>query len=135
VESTSHVTSHCRNNLPAIGRRHDLVLAEIVKTITRSGHTSHVNRVFENCTLRPGIVVTTSSSTSPSPLTLLNRSTLDLPIRKRNTVVLDSRSLSSSKHLVPGFRPMMQSPPPLESSPPRGCAYGGSADSWPSRVQ
>jgi hypothetical protein len=36
-----------------------LVLAEIVKTITRSGHTSHVNRVFENSTLRPDIVVTT----------------------------------------------------------------------------
>jgi hypothetical protein len=32
VESTSHVTSHCRNNLPAIGRRHDLVLAEIVRS-------------------------------------------------------------------------------------------------------
>jgi hypothetical protein len=36
-----------------------LVLAEIVKTITRSGHTSHVNRVFENCALRPDKVVTT----------------------------------------------------------------------------
>jgi hypothetical protein len=58
VESTSHVTSHCRNNLPAIGRRHDSVLTEIVKTITRSGHTSRVNRVFENSTLRPDIVVT-----------------------------------------------------------------------------
>jgi hypothetical protein len=60
VEFTSHVTSHCHNNLAAIGRRHhDLVLAEIVKTITRSGHTSHVNRVFENSILRPDIVVTT----------------------------------------------------------------------------
>ena len=34
------------------------MLAEIVKTITRSGHTSRVNRVFENSTLRPDIVVT-----------------------------------------------------------------------------
>jgi hypothetical protein len=36
AETTSHVASHCRSNLPAIGRRHELVLAEIVKTINRA---------------------------------------------------------------------------------------------------
>jgi hypothetical protein len=75
MESTFYVTSHCRNNLPAVGRRHDSILAEIVKTISRSCHTSRVNRVFENSTLRPDIVVTSSAPNIIIDLTI----TFDAP--------------------------------------------------------
>jgi hypothetical protein len=71
MESTFYVTSHCCNNLPAVGRRHDSILAEIVKTISRSCHTSRVNRVFENSTLRPDIVVTSSTPNIIIDLTII----------------------------------------------------------------
>ncbi|XP_046651115.1 uncharacterized protein LOC124342196 [Daphnia pulicaria] len=75
AETTSHVTSHCRSNLPAIGRRHDLVLAEIVKTITRAGHAASVNRVFPGSTLRPDIVIFSTDPPTIIDLTI----TFDAP--------------------------------------------------------
>ncbi|XP_046632270.1 uncharacterized protein LOC124311947 [Daphnia pulicaria] len=75
AETTSHVTSHCRSNLPAIGRRHDLVLAEIVKTITRAGHAASVNRVFPGSTLRPDIVIPSTDPPTIIDLTI----TFDAP--------------------------------------------------------
>jgi hypothetical protein len=61
AETTSHVTSHCRSNLSAIFRRHDLVLSEIVKTVTGAGHEVTVNRVFSGSVLRPDIVFSSAN--------------------------------------------------------------------------
>jgi hypothetical protein len=61
AETTSHVTSHCRCNLPLIGRRHDSVLAELAKAIRKAGHNIEVNRVFPGTNLRPDIVVTSTT--------------------------------------------------------------------------
>lgn len=63
AETASHVTSHCRHNLPAIGRRHDLILELLVKTIARTGHFTRVNKTYPGSDLRPDIVVT---STTPN---------------------------------------------------------------------
>ena len=58
AETTLHATSHFRRNLLTIGRRHDLVLLEIVKTITGAGHEATVNnRVFPGSILRPDFVI------------------------------------------------------------------------------
>ncbi len=61
AETTSHVTSHCRVNLPEIGRRHDAILLELAKIICRAGHTIRVNQVFPDTTLRPDIVITSAT--------------------------------------------------------------------------
>jgi hypothetical protein len=66
VETSSYVTSHYCNNLPAIGCRHELVLGEIIKTITISGHEARVNRVYDNSILRPDI----STSSTPNIINL-----------------------------------------------------------------
>jgi hypothetical protein len=53
VNTETKSQNHCRSNLPAIGRRHDLVLTEIVKNITEAGQEVTVNRVFPGSNLRP----------------------------------------------------------------------------------
>jgi hypothetical protein len=58
-----NVTSHSRTNLPAIGRRNDLVLSKIVKTISKPGHEVIVNKFFSGSILRPDIVI--PSATPP----------------------------------------------------------------------
>jgi hypothetical protein len=68
IETTAHVTSHCRVNLPSIGRRHDEVLEEIVSTIRKAGHDIQVNQVFGDSSLRPDIVV--FSTTPPTIIDL-----------------------------------------------------------------
>lgn len=57
-QTTSHVISHCRVDLPEIGHRHYTILEELARTIRRSGHTVRVNQVFPDTTLRPDIVNT-----------------------------------------------------------------------------
>ena len=61
AETTSHVVSHCRTNLPAIGRRHDVILEQLVKVIRKAGHSATVNKVFPGTILKPDIVITTTT--------------------------------------------------------------------------
>ncbi len=58
AETTSHVISHYRVDLPEIGHRHYTILEELARTIRRAGHTVRVNQVFPDTTLRPDIVNT-----------------------------------------------------------------------------
>ena len=58
AETTSHVISHSRVDLPEIGHRHYTILEELTRTIRRAGHTVRVNQVFPDTTLRPDIVNT-----------------------------------------------------------------------------
>ena len=61
AETTSHVVSHCRINLPALGRRHDAILEHLVKVIRKAGHSATVNKVFPGTILRPDIVINTTT--------------------------------------------------------------------------
>ena len=56
-----HVVSHCRNSLPSIGRRHDVILEQPVKMIRKTGHSATVEKVFPGTILRPDIVITTTT--------------------------------------------------------------------------
>jgi hypothetical protein len=58
AETTSHVISHSRVDLPEIGHRHYTTLEELARTIHRAGHTVRVNQVFSDTTHRPDIVNT-----------------------------------------------------------------------------
>jgi hypothetical protein len=61
AETTSHITSHCQVNLPEIGRRHDVILEELANVIRKAGHTARINKAYPGTTLRPDVVVTSST--------------------------------------------------------------------------
>jgi hypothetical protein len=61
AETTSHIISHCRVNLPEIGRRHDVILEELANIIRKASHEVRINQVFPGTTLRPDVVVTSST--------------------------------------------------------------------------